>query len=341
MVLLIISVTTVLIIWGVCSLAEASIYAVQMPYVRQLEQANADSGKILARFKANMERPISAILVVNTVVAAAGATIAGAQASRLFGEARLWWFSVCFTVAALFISEIIPKIVGVAYNRTIARLLAKPLLVAVVALYPVIWVIERASVFMKPRVPLAIAPEDEVQQLAEISAEEGSIMPYEADLVRNVLDLDKVTAREIMTPASVVTKLADHLTLRDVAQQRLTWEFSRIPIYCEKTRLWTGFVLSRDVLATIAQDRFDLTLDALAKKLYFVRDNAPGHKLLSEFLKRRTHIFGVVGTNGQVVGIVTLEDVLESVIGAEIVDEMDTIVDMQEFAQRQRHLSDG
>ena len=330
----ILSVTMVLAVWAVCSLAEASIYAVRKPYVRQLARSDVKAGRILTRFKENMERPISAILIVNTVVAAAGASIAGAQASVIFGEANLWLFSACFTIAALVISEIVPKIVGVAYSRPLARVLARPLSVTVAVLYPLVWIVERASTYMKPRIPIATAPEDEVRSMAEISAEEGSIMPYEADLVGNVLSLDKVTAREIMTPASVVTKLPDNLTLREVAHHAVESNFSRIPLYdANDNSRWTGIVLSRDVLAAIARDRFDQPIKELAMRLYFVHADAPGHKLLNAFLRRRTHMFGVT-SDGKVIGIVTLEDVLESLIGAEIVDELDTVVDMQTLARR-------
>lgn len=335
MVVFAITVLVVLGVWAICSLTEAAIYAVRMPYIRELEESELDAGRILAKFKANMEQPISAILIVNTIVAAAGAAIVGAQAATLFGEANLLYFSALFTVAALFISEIAPKIAGVAYHRSIAVALAKPLSVAIIMLYPLIWVVERTAGLFKPRAPLAIAPEGEVQQLAAISAEEGSIMPYEADLVRNVLALDRVVAKEIMTPVSVVETLPEQQTLADVARQgSREWRFSRIPL-CEErdSTLWSGFVLSRDVLAAMASDQFDLRLRALAKPLFFVAETAPGHKLLKAFLARRTHMFGVVGADGGIVGVVTLEDVLESLIGAEIVDESDAVVDMRALAR--------
>lgn len=332
--LFILSVALVLGIWGLCSLAEASLYAVRMPYVRKLEQSQHESGKILARFKVNMEQPISAILIVNTTVAAAGASIAGAQASVLFGESNLWSFSICFTIAALLISEIIPKILAVAYSRSLSRLLARPVLYAVYVLYPLIWIIERTAIVMKPSVPLATAPEDEVQQLAQISAEEGSIMPYEANLVRHVLDLDKVVARDIMTPASVVFKLSESLALGEVKQGMSKCNFSRIPLHkSDDEGVWTGIVLTRDILAALIADRLDDSLASLAKPLYFVPENAPGHKLLNAFLRRRTHMFGVAGASGRAIGVVTLEDVLESLIGAEIVDELDTVIDMQHLAR--------
>lgn len=327
------SVALVLAVWAVCSLAEAAIFAVPKPYVRQLAESNIDAGRILTRFKDKMEQPISAILIVNTVVAAAGASIAGAQASAVFGPNNLWVFSACFTIAALVLSEIIPKTIGVTYSRPIARSLALPLSATVGILYPLVWVVERTSIALKPQIPIAMAPEDEVRTMAEISAEEGSIMPYEAELVRHVLNLDKVTTSEIMTPVSVVMRLPDHLTLKEVAQFPFEWNFSRIPLYdATNPNRWTGMILSRDVLAKLALDRFDEPIRSLSKPLFFVKCDTPGHKLLEAFLKRRTHMFGVLNDDSQVVGVVTLEDVLESIVGAEIVDELDTVVDMRTLA---------
>ena len=326
---LLLTTTFVLGIWAICSLAEAAIYAVRTPYVRQLTQDQDRAGPILLRFKENMERPISAILVVNTVVAAAGASLVGAQANSVLGEHNLWKFSLVFTVCALFVSEILPKILGVAYCRSVSRWIARPLSVVIVLLYPVVWLVDHASRLIKPSTPTATAPENEVQQLAEISAEEGSIMPYEADLVRNVLHLDQVTASEIMTPASVVVKLPDNLSIGDLATPVADWSFSRIPVYrASDPGHWSGMLLSRDVLKALAEDRFEEAIQSLVKPIHFVPNDARAHRLLNSFLERRTHLFGVIDVEThEIVGIVTLEDVLESMLGEEIVDELDSLVD--------------
>ena len=310
------------------------MYAVRTAYVRQLLDSGVAAGQILARFKENMEQPISAILIVNTAVSAAGAAITGAQVRVLFGETALVWFSVAFTVAALFLSEILPKVIGVAFNRQLARLLAAPLAGVITVLYPLVWLVQLATRALMPKRAILSAPEEEVAQFAAISAEEGSIMPYEAELVRNVLHLDQITTRDIMTPRPVVTKLSSDSTVKETIDQMSEWTYSRIPVYAEgDPETWTGFVLSRDVLAAVAHDRFNETLESLSKPLFFVSEKTPGHVLLKSFLKRRTHLFGVADEYGDLTGIVTLEDVLESLIGEEIVDESDSAVDMQEVAR--------
>jgi CBS domain containing-hemolysin-like protein len=341
MTLFVSSVAIVLVVSAICSLTEASFYAVRTPYIRQIAESGSRAGQVLGRFKENMEGPISAILIINTAANTAGAAVAGSQARILFGETSVIWFSLCFTVAVLFFSEIMPKVIGVVYNRPVATLMAWPWAAVIKLLYPLIWVIQHLSRLLKPREPVLAAPEEEVQHLAMISAEEGSIMPYEAELVRNVLRLDKVTTRDIMTPRPVVFKLPSDITLREVADNVKEWTYSRIPVYkADDPETWEGVVFSRDILSSLANDQFETTLGSLCSPIYFVSEKTAGHVLLETFLKRRTHLFGVMDEYGDITGIVTLEDVLESLLGEEIVDEVDTAVDMQEVARRrkQRHL---
>ena len=256
MTLFITSVIVVLVVSALCSLSEAAIYAVRLPFVRTLAEQGNRAGEALAVFKDNMERPISAILILNTAANTAGAAVAGAQARFLFGESVLIWFSLSFTLGVLFLSEIIPKVLGVVYNRQISRAIALPLAGVIGVLYPMIWLVQKMSRFLKPAESFA-APEEEVHQLAMLSAEEGSIMPYEAELVRNVLHLDKVTTREIMTPRPVVFKVPAEMKLADVSKQVKQWNHSRIPIYeSQDPEKWNGFVFTREVLTALANDQF-------------------------------------------------------------------------------------
>ena len=177
MTLLVLSVAIVLVVSAICSLSEAALYAVRMPYVRQLEQSGSMAGRTLGGFKQNMEQPISAILIINTAANTAGAAIAGAQAMHLFGPHSLWWFSAAFTLAVLFMSEIMPKVVGVVHNRAVSRTISVPLNVIIVILYPFLFVIQHVSRLLRPKGDDRAAPEDELHHMADISAEEGSILP--------------------------------------------------------------------------------------------------------------------------------------------------------------------
>ncbi|MGD8727752.1 MAG: hemolysin family protein [Gemmatimonadales bacterium] len=332
--LLIASVAVVLIVSALCSLSEAALYAVAPAYVRQLDESGVPSGKLLLRFKEHIGRPITAILILNTIANTAGAVVAGAQARYLFGASAVVWFSAVFTVAVLVLAEIVPKVLGVAHSRTVARRIAIPLELLVRALSPVVWLTQWFSkAVAESREP--VAPESEVHRIADLSAEEGSILPKEATLVKNVLKLDEVRTRDIMTPRTVVFRKPDNLTVRDMAPDAGTLPHARIPIHDEKdTDNWTGVVLRRDILAALARDEFEATLTSLARPLLFVPDTLRGHELLSQFLHRRRHLFGVIDEFGNIIGIVTLEDLLEELIGEEIVDETDKVVDTREVARK-------
>jgi CBS domain containing-hemolysin-like protein len=337
MTVLVLSVFAVLVISGLCSLTEAAVYAVRMPYVRALAESGSQAGQLLLQFKQNMERPISTILIVNTVANTAGAAIAGAQARSVLPESALIGFAASFTLAVLVVSEIVPKVLGVVYSERLVGILAVPLHLAILSLYPLVWTIQQLSRWIKPDVPALAAPEEEVEQLARMSAEEGSILKEEAELVHHVLRLNEVTAGDIMTPRPVVVKFRAGLTVQELAERIEHWTYSRIPVYSDDDpETWVGYVLQRDVLTSLAEDRFGTTLASLCKPMFFVSERTPGHVLLRSFVRRKTHLFGVMNRFGDLIGVVTLEDVIESLIGQEIVDEVDSAVDMQDVARLRR-----
>jgi CBS domain containing-hemolysin-like protein len=307
--LFITAVAIVLIVSALCSLSEAALYSVAPAYVRQLAESGTTQGRLLTRFKQNIGPPITAILVMNTVANTAGASIAGAQARFLFGESALLWFSALFTLAVLVLAEIIPKVIGVSRNRAVSRMMAIPLDGLVRALWPFVRLTQRFSgAIAGGREP--VAPESEIGRIADLSAEEGSILQSEATLVKNVLKLDEIRARDIMTPRTVVFKQPDNLTVEEISKEAWALPYARIPVHdAEETDDWTGLVLRRP-------------------------ETLPGHTLLNQFLRRRKHLFGVIDEYGNIIGIVTMEDVLESLIGEEIVDETDKVVDMREVARK-------
>lgn len=335
MTVFIVSVVAVVLVSAFCSLSESSIYAVRRPFIRSVAETGSVAAATLEDFKDNMERPIAAILIVNTAANTAGAAVAGAQASALFGQEALIWFSVLFTLTVLMVSEIFPKILGVLYNRPIALAVALPWTMGIRGLYPLIWVIEHFSRWLKPSGEVFAAPEEEVVQLAQISADEGSISTHEAEMVRNALRLNDLTAREMMTPRPVVFRLPSTMTLSEVQNHVDDWVHSRIPIYDPSDNdRWTGVVRSSDVLANLAAGRLDMTVGELARTLHVVHDTTQGHVLLQRFIQDRSHLFAVVDEFGGMAGVVTLEDVVESLIGRQIVDEVDMEADLRALARR-------
>ena len=327
------SVTLVLVVSAFCSLSEAALYSVRVPYVRKLAETGSRAGIVLDYFKRSMERPITAILIINTLANTAGAALAGAQARTVWGDAAETWFPLSLAFAVLVFSEVLPKVAGVSYDQPIARLVALPWAAVTWLLSPFIWVAQQMTRPVQRSDAEPQAPEEEIHHVAALSAEEGSILPFEAELVQNVLRLDEIQARDIMTPRTVVFQAPEHATVQEVASDIARCPYSRIPIYDEEEE-WTGFIFKNDVLQRLANDEFEVPLSALREPLPFVPEFVPGHRLLAVFLKRRGHLLGVVDEYGGTRGIVTLEDVMETLLGHEIVDETDRDVDLQAKARR-------
>ncbi len=333
--LLLLSVTLVLVISAFCSLSEAALYSVRVPYVRQLAATGSRAGLVLEGFKRGMERPITAILIVNTLANTAGAALAGAEARAVWGATAEVWFPLTLAFAVLVFAEVLPKVAGVSYDTVVARAVAVPWAITTSLLTPLVWLSKQITKPVQRTESEPQAPEEEIHHVAALSAEEGSILPLEAALVQNVLRLDEVLARDIMTPKTVVFQLPQTATVAEVAAQVGRCPHSRIPIFDPKTEEWTGFILKTDLLRRLVDDEVDVPLSTLRKPLLFVPESMHGDRLLSEFLKRRGggQMSGVVDEYGATRGIVTLEDVMETLLGREIVDETDRVVDFQEVAR--------
>jgi CBS domain containing-hemolysin-like protein len=318
MTLLILSTLVVFLSTGICALAEAALYAVPRPWLRQLQANGQHAGFLLEQFKEKMDYPISAILIFDTILGVGGAAVAGAQAHALFGPDYVIWFSVGLAASLLIVSQIVPKIVGVVYAKPIARMFAVPIAVAIAALYPVVWLIERFTRFLKPDEPPQKASEEEVKQMARISAEEGSILRVEAELIQNSLELNDLRAEQIMTPRDQVMALPAEMTVRQAFTRFQYGAHSQIPIIAaDDSDRWTGLVNSRDILTEMARDHFDVRLADIARTFHCVPASEPGHVLLDRFLKQRSGLFAVVDEDGRAVGVVSLPDVIEEIVGEE------------------------
>lgn len=322
MLLFLLAVAIVFAATGFCALIEAALYAVRRPYIHRLVEDGHPSGPMLVAFKDKMDYPITAILIFDTLLGVGGAAIAGSQARALFGEAFVYWFTFLFAASLLLFAQILPKILGVVYNQQIAKHAAASITLTIYLLYPIVRAIEFFTRHLKPEVQPKRAAEDDVKQMARISLQEGSILRIEADLIQNSLMLNDVRADQIMTPSEQVVAFPSNLTVKDAFQGFQRSSLSRIPIFApDQPGNWQHLIFSRDILFEMANDRFDLTLENIAHPLHFVPADMRGHRLLDAFLKRRSHLFGVRDPAGKPIGVVSLEDVMEEILGKEIVDE--------------------
>jgi len=321
-----------------CSVAEAALYSLSWADIEKLKTSGRRSAKVLQKLRMNVDEPITAILTLNTCAHTAGAAVAGWAWANLYGEKTLWAFTVGFTVIILIFTEILPKTLGVIYSDRIAPPLARPLSGLVVLFIPVIRFMRiLSSMVSKKEKGGPDHTEDDIRAIVALTRRSGSIKPYEEQSITNILLLDTKTVEDIMTPRTVVFSMPGDLTVAEAREKYPDWPHSRIPVYDEDPEDVIGVVYRRLVLEALADGRDNLKLSDIMRPVRFVIETITLDKLLVKFLGSRLHLCVVLDEYGGVAGVVTLEDVLEEILGSEIVDETDRVVDMRELARQQRN----
>lgn len=317
-----------------CSLCEAVLYAVPQSHVAALQSEGRPVGKVLARLREHVDEPITAILTLNTVANTAGAAVAGGLATQALGEGQVYLFSAGLTVAILFLSEILPKTFGVVYSRLLSTWIARPLRWMVVLFWPVIFVISFVTRLISAGRDQAGVSHEEIVSMTRLGHREGTIDADEAAVIQNVLALSSKKARTIMTPRTVVFALSADTPLEDALEDERLMIHSRIPVYDEEVDDIVGLVFRRDVLA--AEEFEGATIGPLVRPVAFVVDSEPVDRVLEVLLEYHQHMLVVMDEFGGFAGVVTLEDVMEEILGKEIVDEFDQVADMRALARQRR-----
>lgn len=337
MLALTVAVALSLIISACCSVTEAILYSVPWSHVEQLRKSGRKAGQVLFDLRSRIEQPITAVLTLNTVANTAGAAIAGAYAADVLGDESMAAFAAGFTLLILILGEIIPKTVGVAYARPLSEYVARPVRALVVVLLPVIWLGGRITrLFTPPGGGAPHATEDDIRAIVSLSRRAGRIEPYEELSIRNILSLDQKRVHEVMTPRTVVFSLPADMTVAEAHEQPDFWHYSRVPVWGEHNEDVVGIAPRRRVLKEVAEDNDSLRLSEVMLPVHFVPDTQTLDRTLLQFLEARTHLFVVLDEYGGLAGVISLEDVLEEILGREIVDETDRVDDLQELARRRR-----
>ncbi len=336
MLTLILAITIAVLVSFLCSLTEAAFYAVPWSAIEQLRHEGRKSGHLLYKMRTEVDRPIAAILTLNTVANTAGSTIAGAAFLAVFGSAHMALFATFFTILILALGEITPKTLGVAHAVPLARMLALPLAWTVRLLTPLLWLTGLITRLLSSPAKTPQISEDDIRALTSLSRQAGRIQPYEESFVRNVLSLDQKRVHEIMTPRTVVFSMQEDLTIAEAYKDPRIWNFSRIPIYGEDNEDLVGLVERRSLGRYYAEDKKNLTLSEIMRPLHFVQESQTVDVLLREFLSARVHLFAVLDEYGGLAGVVSLEDVMEEILGSEIMDESDNVADMRAMARERR-----
>ena len=326
--------TVVLLTLGVsafCSLFEATLYSTRVTTLEAIG-ARGDRGRLAQHFlrmKRHIDAPIAAILILNTIANTAGATLAGMQAAEVFGASWVLGFSLAFTLGILFLSEILPKTLGAVYWRRLWPFIVWPLTAMTVVLRPAIVVTQTVTSFLTRGYATSTITEDEIIAMARMGAQAGEISPEESRIVRNIIELENKQAREIMTPRPVIFALDAEMTVEEALPMVTVRGFTRVPVYEENRERIIGYVMFQDLSAAQTRHRSHLQLRTITKPISFISETINCLTLLTTFLKFRRHIAIVADEYGGVAGLVTLEDLIETLLGAEIVDETDRVVDLR------------
>ena len=318
-----------------CSILEAVVLSIPNTQVAVWQRDGDRRGDVWSKLKADdAVKPLTAILTLNTIAHTMGAAGVGSEVQNQFGNEYLTIASVILTLAVLFLSEIIPKTLGTAYWRQLSLIPGRTLHTITVALVFLIAPIQ----WMKTILPSAggqLVTRDDLVALADLGEEEGALMEDEETVIHNLLRLREIPITEVMTPRVVVTALQQDLTVREVLDEYPVLRFSRMPVYSETVDEIQGLVIRSELLVAASRDEWDRVIKEFMKPVHFLTTQQSVDVALDMLLERRQQFAVVQDEFGGTSGILTMEDVLETLLGEEIVDELDEVDDMRELAREQ------
>ena len=317
-----------------CSVLEAVLLSTPVSFIAMKEAQGVKTASLMMKYKTNVDRPVAAILTLNTVAHTIGAAGVGSESVTVFGEAYFGIISAILTLLILVLSEIIPKTIGASYWRTLAMPSAKIIRFLIVVTYPLVWLSELLTRSFSPRIQPLTVSREEVAAMVSVGTDEGVIEMAENNMIQNFLKLSDIAAREIMTPFVVVEAVGKSTTMRQFYENKALTPFSRIPVYDTQREFIVGYVRRADVLDHLAKDRFDTPVGEISRPILFFSETTKVDDIWQRMLERKEHISVVTDEYGCMRGIVTMEDVIETMLGVEIVDECDTTEDLQAMARK-------
>jgi len=325
-----------------CSVLEAVLLSITPSYLEKLSIERPRSGRIIGRVKDRLDESLSSILILNTFAHTMGAAGVGSQAVQIFGPEWETLIAVLLTLVILYFSEIIPKTLGATFWRTLAVPAAFIISWLVRLVYPLVWVSTRLTRLFSNSKENEITRE-EIIALASLGHKGGALITRENEYLANLLRLREVKTGEILTPRTVVHMLDENLSVKEALDHSQTRQFTRIPTYAGGRDNVIGKVIRVDLFEAERQGRGGEPIRNVGREIIRVSEKLPVQNLLDLFIKYHMHLFLVEDEFGQTSGIVTLEDAIETLLGREIVDESDTVADMQELAkdkyrERLRHV---
>lgn len=321
-----------------CSILEATLMSTPLSFVNMREDEGYKPAKRFKEYKTNNARPIAAILSLNTIANTIGAAGVGAQATAVFGSHWFGLVSIITTILILVFSEIIPKTIGTNYWRKLMGFTARTLHIIITLLFPIVWVVEKLSksIAATDEDETAVSRE-EVAAMADMAEDEEVIDEDENKIIQNVIKLDDVKAEDVMTPTTVAAIAPEQMTLKEFYLDKTYSHFSRIPVYSDSDEYITGYVLRSEALELLTEDKFNTTLGDIKREIAMYGEKLPVSEIWNSMLSNKRHIACVIDEYGSFQGIITLEDIIETIVGLEIMDERDDVADLRQLALDRWH----
>lgn len=315
-----------------CSVLEAVLLSTPMSFISMKESQGSKTASLMKQYKNNVDRPVGAILSLNTIAHTIGSAGVGAESMKLFGEEYFGLISAILTLLILVLSEIIPKTIGASYWRSLAMPSTKIIRVLIFITYPLVLLSELITKAFTPKAHQASVSREEVSAMVDVGTTEGIFRESESKIIKSCIRLAAVKAREVMTPSIVVESANVNLTIKEFYEQQ-TWNFSRIPVYDKSKEYIIGYVLKDMVLKKLSDDKFETKLSDLMRPILSFNEDDSVYQIWEKMLEKREHISIILDEYGCLRGVVSMEDIIETMTGVEIVDEDDVAVDMQAFAK--------
>ena len=332
MTLLLVFLLSAMLISFLCSVLEATLMSTPLSFITMREEEGYRPATLFKQFKTDTSKPLAAILSLNTIANTIGAAGVGKQVTELFGSAWFGLASVITTILILVFAEIIPKNIGTSYWRHLTGFTARTIKALIYILYPIVVCV----VWLQKRITSeetdSTVSREEVSALADVAEESGELDEDENEVIQNIISLDEMPASDAMTPRVVCAIAPESMTLKRFYKDKRFLHHSRIPVYADNDEYITGYILRMEALQLIAEDKEDITLGDIRRDIASFTEETTLDEIWDEMLTKDEQISVIIDEYGSFQGILTLEDVIETILGDEIVDERDEVRDMQELA---------
>lgn len=329
-----------------CSILEATLMSTPVSYLTLLESELQETGpgqgkkvkkaaaiRLFKSYKQDSSRPLAAILSLNTIANTIGAAGVGRQVTEVFGSGWFGLVSALTTILILVFSEIIPKTIGTAHWKSLTVFCARTVRVLIIVLFPIVISVEFLQKLISSKTSDNSVSREEVGAIADVAEESGELEEDENEIIQNLINIDELTAKQAMTPRVVAATAPESMSIRKFYKDKRYIHHSRIPVYSDNQDYITGYILRIDALQLMADDKYDLTLGQIRRDVESYPEDTPIEKIWDDMLAKKEQMSIIIDEYGSFRGLITMEDVIETILGDEIVDERDTIVDMQQLAK--------